>query len=208
MVDESVLQRIARKVIPSSPERGEAHPVSGGCALLPRSLCSQLPFSFLYNEDWLLFLEAERMGYESVSLTPALFNHRSSAALEDVSYVRLRREAMGEIAFRTLRRLSGELWTLQSLADEALLTEERIRYATQVRTIRQYCQGTGLYAIEAHLGALEAWLEVHENVYTTLTAIGRNWLQLRYRWNSGLARWHNGLGPLSSRAAGPDFGGL
>lgn len=145
MIDESTVKRLVRGLRgngESSP-RKHSHPVSGGCVAIARGICERFPFSFFYNEDWLLFLEAEAAGYEVIRLDRvALAQHNSSPI---VSRERLEREALGEIAFRVLQKMPATHNCLDSLAaDSDAWTTERSTYRSEIDAASKLCTRCGM----------------------------------------------------------------
>ena len=98
---------------------------------MPRALVERIPFPSLYNEDWILFLEAGAYGFGSIRLSEKLLEQRTTRRRFELGA--LIREAMGEITFRTLLGAPRGSALLEWIATHPRNWEvERQRYSAEV----------------------------------------------------------------------------
>lgn len=166
--DESMLNRIRRHTLSTErssidkarDDRHEAYPISGGCMAVSSGLMRRNCFSLIYNEDWILCLELLAKDAGVCLLPRPLLYQRASR--EKISVRRLQREAIGELAYRTMIRMHPAKRRLDSVVEEeGLWGEERCRYYKEILEVhRVYTQveSYGDQLQDVDFGALSDWI--------------------------------------------------
>lgn len=160
MQDESSLERF-RGTMTGQRQRQRvcgqhAYSISGGCVVMSKEMVARIPFSGLYNEDWIFFLEAGAYGFRTTRLPGRAFSQRESKSRLSAS--RLKREAIGEIAFRALKCAPRGSALLEWIAEhEEAWEDARRSYMDEVQEVVKLARRQRL-AEGSIVSSLSVWL--------------------------------------------------